>query len=232
MIATGHLFATGGLIGENDHIRQIHLGNLGQFNVNRMPDCFDYIALGHLHKCQKVSAHDHIRYSGSPIPLSFGESVHSKYILSVDFSKSKPIVEKIKIPQFQDLVKIKGSCQEIIEQIQQYNSEIKDEIWAEITIVGEWDPMMEDQITKAAKSENIKVFVMKRERTQQTDISQNRVPARDLSQFTCQAVFEQRLTMEEDLSQDRKNELILAFNEIETLVKQEEGQTGQGLNQS
>lgn len=65
-----------------------------------------YTALGHIHKAQRVSGRENVRYAGSPIPMSFAEkhyhhgvvmvildegcavdirrmSVHNPYLLSV-----------------------------------------------------------------------------------------------------------------------------------------------------
>jgi exonuclease SbcD len=41
---------------------------------------FDYIALGHIHRPQYVAGQPHIRYSGSPIALSFSEKKDQKLI--------------------------------------------------------------------------------------------------------------------------------------------------------
>jgi exonuclease SbcD len=38
----------------------------------------DYIALGHIHRAQVVGGCEHIRYSGSPIALSFDETGKAK----------------------------------------------------------------------------------------------------------------------------------------------------------
>src|SRR5688500_19627725 len=40
------------------------------------PDGVAYVALGHLHKCQRVGGRDHVRYAGSPIPLAMNEAAY------------------------------------------------------------------------------------------------------------------------------------------------------------
>ena len=47
---------------------------------------FDYTALGHLHRCQRIT--DRMYYSGSPLPYSFDESEDIKCVLSVDMDCS------------------------------------------------------------------------------------------------------------------------------------------------
>src|SRR5690606_26452846 len=83
VVAMGHLFAAGGSTTESE--KEIHVGNLAQIGADQFPKEFDYVALGHLHRPQLVNKTHHIRYSGSPIPLSFSEVTDNKIILILDF---------------------------------------------------------------------------------------------------------------------------------------------------
>src|SRR5207247_11156539 len=56
------------------------------FRSDCFPDSFDYVALGHLHRPQAASGRDTVRYSGSPIPLSFSEAADRKEARVVDFA--------------------------------------------------------------------------------------------------------------------------------------------------
>lgn len=75
IIATGHLTTIGASM--TDSVREIYIGTLEAFSATLFPE-FDYIALGHIHRPQVVNKSGHIRYSGSPIPLSFDESGQQK----------------------------------------------------------------------------------------------------------------------------------------------------------
>jgi len=85
IIATGHLFAAGSKTTEDDGVRDLYVGNLGQISAEMFDDCFDYVALGHLHVPQRVGGQEHIRYSGSPMPMGFGEARQQKQVLLVQF---------------------------------------------------------------------------------------------------------------------------------------------------
>ena len=85
IIATGHLFAAGGKTTDDDGVRELYVGNLGQVSADTFADCFDYVALGHLHVPQRVGGCEHIRYSGSPIAMGFGEAKQQKQVLLVQF---------------------------------------------------------------------------------------------------------------------------------------------------
>ncbi|MGM0444748.1 MAG: exonuclease subunit SbcD, partial [Fibrobacterota bacterium] len=71
-VATGHLTTAGGSVTEG--VRELYIGSLENYGTGDFPDSFEYIALGHLHKKQSLGNRKHIRYCGSPIPLSFEES--------------------------------------------------------------------------------------------------------------------------------------------------------------
>ncbi len=83
-IALGHLTAAGSLASESE--RDIHIGNLGAITPDAFPPAFAAILLGHLHRPQHVAPHQHIRYSGSPIPLSFSESRDHKEVRLLHFA--------------------------------------------------------------------------------------------------------------------------------------------------
>ncbi|ETD68808.1 exodeoxyribonuclease I [Pelistega indica] len=92
IIGTGHLFAAGGQTIEGDGVRDIYIGNLGGVSSETFPSSLDYVALGHLHIPQIVNKNPIIRYSGSPIPMGFGEATQQKIIIQIDFhtKASKP----------------------------------------------------------------------------------------------------------------------------------------------
>ena len=65
-----HIFVLGGIVSESE--REIDLGGARAFPCEELP-ASDYIALGHLHKKQKMGK-AHCYYSGSPLQYSFDES--------------------------------------------------------------------------------------------------------------------------------------------------------------
>ena len=68
IVATGHLTTVGASASES--VREIYVGALEAFPTAAFPPA-DYIALGHIHRPQKVGGLEHIRYCGSPLPLGF-----------------------------------------------------------------------------------------------------------------------------------------------------------------
>ncbi|MDT0645075.1 exonuclease SbcCD subunit D C-terminal domain-containing protein [Zunongwangia sp. F260] len=109
-LAMGHLFAAGSETSESE--RDIQIGNQAAFNALQFGDYFSYIALGHIHKPQKVSAAVPTYYSGSPLQLSFSERKDDKRVLLIDTDKNW-LPENIPVPSFRKLLKISGSIEEL-----------------------------------------------------------------------------------------------------------------------
>jgi len=135
IIGMGHLFATGGSITEGDGVRELYVGGEARVNGNAFPECFDYLALGHLHSAQKVGESDVKRYCGSPIPMSFGESGQNKKVIVVEFDQGSPEVTEHTIPCFQELRRITGNTGEIRQKLEELKSE-GSSAWLEIEYSG------------------------------------------------------------------------------------------------
>lgn len=138
VITTGHLYAKGGKASDNQN--NIYLGNMDNIDPALIPDIFDYVALGHLHKAQPMGKLRHIRYSGSPIPLSFPESKDKKTVTVVDFKGKKPTeIKLLEIPLWRHLSIIEGDLVSVQEQIGQLTDQLlKDKAvltaWIEVIV--------------------------------------------------------------------------------------------------
>lgn len=82
-ILIAHLFATGGRTSDSE---RAFVGASGEIDIHIL-EKFDYVALGHLHRPQKVA--DNAHYSGSPLAYSFSESSDDKCLLSVQIQKEE-----------------------------------------------------------------------------------------------------------------------------------------------
>ena len=118
LIAMGHLYAAGS--SSSDSEKMIQLGNQSPVASDDFPDCFDYVALGHIHKPQRVNALDHIRYSGSPVPLSFSERDDRKIVIELEINGNKIVQTDHEVPVFRKLVRFKGSLEEVKQKAQAF----------------------------------------------------------------------------------------------------------------
>ncbi len=133
LIATGHLFAAGAAASDSE--KEIHVGTLGQVPAGQFPAEYDYIALGHLHKPQTVSGLSHVRYSGSPVPLCFGESSDAKQVVLLQAVKGEQLeITTVPVPEFRKLIRLKGTPDAVKQQALQLSFSQDDvlPVWVEV----------------------------------------------------------------------------------------------------
>jgi len=121
VIAMGHLFAIGGSVSDSE--QNIYVGTLGHIGADDFPEALDYIALGHLHRPQKISKNERIQYSGSPYILGFSELKYKKKVIVLTVEKKEiSKVEYTDIPRFREFYRLTGAVERIIEQFPTLNS--------------------------------------------------------------------------------------------------------------
>lgn len=96
LVAVGHLLATGSEIVEKDHSERIIIGGLESVSPESFPEQIVYTALGHIHKAQRVSGRENIRYAGSPLPMSFAEKHYHHGVVKVTLDEGWAVeIEKL-----------------------------------------------------------------------------------------------------------------------------------------
>lgn len=89
LVAMGHCHLAGGEVSP-DSERALVIGGIEGVAPSALAAA-DYVALGHLHRAQRVGAADRrevVRYSGSPLPMSFAEVGYRHQVLMVDLAGS------------------------------------------------------------------------------------------------------------------------------------------------
>ncbi len=203
IIATGHLTTVG--VTKSDAVRDIYIGTLDAFPAQNFPPA-DYIALGHIHRAQLIGGTEHIRYSGSPISLSFDETGKAKSVYLVEFAEGAlHSVTALPVPVSQPLAVIKGSLSEIERQLEQWrDAPCGPKVWLDIEIsTDEYLHDFQRHIQQLTESLPVEVVLLRRSREQR-----ERVIARNqketLNELTVEEVFERRLTQEETTEEQGK----------------------------
>lgn len=165
IIVMGHLQATGSEVSENDRSERTIIGGLECIS----PEVFDrkdivYTALGHLHKAQRVSGRENVRYSGSPLPMSFAEKNYKQGINLIEIEKDElkqisridfePPVKLISLP------KTPKPLDEVLSEISQLpNGEVhSDSPYLELKVlITEPEPSMRNQIEEALKGKSVRL---------------------------------------------------------------------------
>lgn len=196
IIATGHLTTVGASASES--VREIYVGSLEAFPTSAFPPAA-YIALGHIHRPQQVGGLEHIRYCGSPIPLSFDEARQQKEVLLVELDGGGlQQVTALAVPRFQPLLSVRGSLKElqqaIAEAAQQGSSEMP--VWLEVQVSSD-DYLSDLQQRIAALCEGLPVEVLRIRRERGNSVAALQGQAKEtLDELSVEEVFAQRLSSE------------------------------------
>jgi exonuclease SbcD len=102
-LVMAHLYAQGATISDSE--REIQIGNQAGIEASIFGNEPHYVALGHIHKPQVVGS-NHIRYSGSPIQLSFSEKEDQKELVLIEINDSIFTINTVQLPQFRKLIAI------------------------------------------------------------------------------------------------------------------------------
>ncbi|WNW14161.1 exonuclease SbcCD subunit D C-terminal domain-containing protein [Pseudomonas sp. DTU_2021_1001937_2_SI_NGA_ILE_001] len=119
LIAISHAHMAGGSVSE-DSERSLIIGNAEALPASLFGEQITYVALGHLHKPQQVNGETRIRYSGSPIPLSFSEIGYKHQILEITCDGERLVsVEPLLIPRAVPLQRLgPAPLDALLEQLQ------------------------------------------------------------------------------------------------------------------
>lgn len=196
IIASGHLTTVGA--SKSNAVREIYIGTLDAFPAQNFPPA-DYIALGHIHRPQKIGGQEHIRYCGSPIALSFDETGKGKYVNLVTFVEGKLAdVTALEVPVTQQLGVIKGDLEAIRSQLEQWREhDAERPVWLDIEIAtDDYLSDMQRKIQLLTAELPVEVLLVRRSREQRERIlaSERR---ETLSELKVEDVFARRLAQEE-----------------------------------
>lgn len=114
LIAHGYVVNGGkDTLEESESERPLSIGTAEYVDVDVF-EAFDYVALGHLHKAQKVK-YDKVRYSGSPLKYSKSEVNHKKQHLLVDLEKDRLRVDFIETEPLRNMKTMRGHFKDIMQ---------------------------------------------------------------------------------------------------------------------
>ncbi len=220
LVALGHLFAAGGQTVDDDGVRELYVGSLAQVTAGIFPASFDYLALGHLHVPQKVNGLENIRYSGSPLPMGFGEAKQQKSVCQVEFHSPAASVQLIDVPVFQKLERVKGDWDGIWNRILELSA-TGSRGWLEIIyegdeVIGDLRGRLEDVISGT----QMEILRIKNSRIIDRVLGQIH-EEETLDDLNINDVFE-RCLIAHDVPEDQRLELFRAYQETLSSLYQDD----------
>lgn len=206
VIATGHLTTVGSRTSESE--RDIYIGGTLDIGGDYLGGLFDYVALGHLHINQTVGS-NHVRYSGSPIPLSFSESKNTQKVNIVSLDDTVE-VEELEVPLKRKLVVLKGDFKSIKKELKAFEDKTA---WIEVHIKDDNPLVANQEIRDLASKLELTLLAVKIEKSEK-QLRAKQMKAISLDELSVNDVFEKRLELEELENKELKDELLVNFKQV------------------
>lgn len=211
IVGTGHLFTAGGQTVDGDGVRELYVGSLAHVTAGIFPACFNYLALGHLHVPQEVNGLETIRYSGSPLPMGFGEAKQQKSVCQVEFHSTAASVQLIDVPVFQKLERVKGDWDGIRGRILELSATDSrgwlEVIYDGIEVIGD----LRERLEAAISGTPMEILRIKNNRIIDRVLGQIH-EEETLDDLNVNDVFERCLAVH-DVPEDQRPELLRAYQE-------------------
>lgn len=211
IVAMGHLFTAGGQTVDGDGVRELYIGSLAHVTAGIFPACFNYVALGHLHVPQKVNGLETIRYSGSPLPMGFGEAKQQKSVCQVEFHSTAASVQLVDVPVFRKLERVKGDWDSISSRILELSA-TDSQAWLEviydgIEVIGD----LRERLDAAIFGTQMEILRIKNNRISDRVLGQIH-DEETLDDLNANDVFERCLALHE-VPEEQRPELLRTYQE-------------------
>ena len=163
ILAIGHLQATGSEIAEKDYSERTVIGGLECVSPEAFSEQIAYTALGHIHKAQRVSGRENVRYAGSPIPMSFAEKHYHHGVVMVTFDGGCAVdIERLECPKLIPLVNVPNgepvSPEAILEALKELPETEAVAPYLEVKVLlEEPEPMLRQEIEEALADKNYRL---------------------------------------------------------------------------
>ncbi len=148
---------------DSESISINNVGTLDAIDVNLLDD-FDYVALGHIHKPQKIKR-DTVRYSGTPLKYSFSEVNDKKSVVIIDTDNIDNI-ELLELKPLRNMKILRGTFEEVMN-MKPSDDIIKVELEDENTIIS---PM--EEIKQRFRNAIALVFINKYQSNSETGLKE------------------------------------------------------------
>ncbi|AIR91509.1 exonuclease SbcCD subunit D C-terminal domain-containing protein [Pseudomonas cremoricolorata] len=196
LVAISHAHMAGGAVSE-DSERSLIIGNAEALPARLFDPSIAYVALGHLHKPQKVNREERIRYSGSPLPLSFAEINYPHQVLEVELQGAQLVsVEPRLVPRAVALLRIgPAPLDEVLAQLAELPGpdllqDPNHQPWLEVRVrLDEPQPDLRHQVDSALSDKAVRLVRISAEYSGAAAADDETEGFVELSQITPQDLF-------------------------------------------
>lgn len=165
IILMAHTTVKGADITGHDKRYTDQVGGIDYIEVEKMGQGYDYLALGHIHKPQYIHTGKHnVRYSGTPIPVSFDEDYkHSVSLVEVNKGET-PIIKELEIKNPFPLITLPNqdyaTWDEAKDLLRNFPDEVPAYIRLNVLVEGFLPPNAKDEAYKITEGKQCKVCLL------------------------------------------------------------------------
>lgn len=226
LIAMGHCHLLGGEI-SSDSERKLVMGGIEMLSSQIFDQEIAYVALGHLHLAQQVGA-EHIRYSGSPLPMSFSEIHYLHQVLKIELSnQSATEITSIKIPRsvaLQRLPEKSAPIDEVLTLLEQQDwpsvCEEQQPYLQVRVLLDKPEPSLRHKLEHALQDKAVRLVKIETSYPQQHQEHSQNILLEDVSKLQPEDIF---LRMYQERFQNQPdNQLLTAFRDL--LLSESQGE--------
>ncbi|WPO84081.1 exonuclease SbcCD subunit D C-terminal domain-containing protein [Chryseobacterium sp. JJR-5R] len=164
IIAMGHLHTHHAEVTDLDKTERLIMGGVECIPAAAFHPDIRYVALGHIHKAQRIGGKEHIRYSGSPLPMSFSELNYKHQVIVFELDQEISHLKSIEIPLFVPLQRISPAplpLHEILALLEQLpsardNPEVAPYLEVKVLVDGP-EPALRHKIETALAGKHVKL---------------------------------------------------------------------------
>jgi exonuclease SbcD len=225
LVVMGHVYMDGTKESELSE-RRILGGNQHALPVDIFPTDAAYVALGHLHRAQRVAKDERVRYSGSPIPLSFAEATYPHQVALVDLRRGRlENVRSLLVPHRVQMLRIPAagplSLDGVIRALGAlpaaglFDDPLRP--FLEVTVtVDKPEPTLQQQVQDALKDRGVRLLRLSCIQTGTAQPLADALRGRALEDLSPEQVFVERHRRE--FKEPPSSDLVAAFHELVALA--------------
>lgn len=228
MIAMGHLHALDATLSDHDKTERLIMGGVEYIPASAFHDDLKYVALGHIHKAQRIEGKEHIRYSGSPLPMSFSEQNYQHQVVvfelqNGEMSNLRTLVIPLAVPLLRLPLKHQALKDVIIEldSLPQMNEKTEIAPYLEVRVLLNGpEPALRHKVEKAIEGKAVRLakIDVRYPENKDNEHALNFVAPDHLNELKAIDVFSR--VYQKQYNAAIPDELLKLFNEVENDVTQ------------
>ncbi len=196
LIVTGHLYVAGADAAYLSE-RRVSIGGVESAPLRLFPVDIDYVALGHIHRAQRVGR-ETIRYAGAPISLALDEASYRHSIAAIDFVDGRVAeIRQLLVPQAIEILRVprRGAAPlgEVLAVLDALPPKIENDLarpYLEVVVaLDKPEPKLRALVETALDGKRARLINLHVERTGDGAALGDRVSARRLAELDPREVF-------------------------------------------